>query len=104
LTGSYMPATKPNEVVFSFGESRVRIRAFSHRNGSLVQLSQYDIPDNDDARMHVHANCRGGWVYFLTCLKTFLEHGIDARDSTRETGASFSTYFDPATLDLAGVS
>jgi hypothetical protein len=50
--------------------------------------------------MHIYGNCRAAWVYFLTILKTLLEHGIDARDKTRETGASFTTYFNPASLGI----
>lgn len=95
VNGEYLEPAAANEVQFTFGESRVCVTASPYRDGSLVRLLQYDIPDNDEARMHVHANCRGGWVYFLTVLKILLEHGVDGRDKTRETGASFSTYFDP---------
>ena len=41
------------------------------------------------------SNCRAAWVYFLTALKTRIEHGIDVRDRSRTTGSSYSTYFDP---------
>ena len=80
---------------FSFGDSEVGVSARPHGDGCLLVLEQAGIPVDDVSRMHVHANCRGGWVYFLTVLKVLLEHGIDARDTTRETGSSFSTYFDP---------
>jgi hypothetical protein len=50
--------------------------------------------------MHIHANCRGAWVYFLTVLKILLEKGVDGRDMSRETGASFSTYFNPASVGV----
>ncbi|MCW8873339.1 MAG: hypothetical protein OQK01_12060 [Xanthomonadales bacterium] len=39
-------------------------------------------------------------LLFLTVLKARLEHGIDARDKSRETGSSFSTYFNPESLQL----
>jgi uncharacterized protein YndB with AHSA1/START domain len=100
LAGTYLPSEHADEVRLSFGESKVSVRALPYRNGSLVRLRQYGIPDTENARLHVHANCRGGWVYFLTVLKTFLEHGVDARDTTRETGASFSTYFSPSELGV----
>ena len=27
----------------------------------------------------MHMGCRAGWVFFLTNLKAYLEHGIDLR-------------------------
>jgi uncharacterized protein YndB with AHSA1/START domain len=100
LSGEYLRAESDNEVRFSFGDSKVSVMALPYQSGSLLRLRQYEIPDTEDARMHVHVNCRAAWVYFLTVLKTRLEHGIDARDKSRETGSSFSTYFNPESLQL----
>lgn len=100
LSGRFLEVND-DSVRFSFGDGEVRVSARTHGEGCLVILEQSGIPDDETSRMHVHANCRGGWVYFLTLLKVLLEHGIDARDTTRATGASFSTYFDPAALPPA---
>jgi uncharacterized protein YndB with AHSA1/START domain len=100
LSGEYLPVQAENEVRFTFGDSRIAVRAVPHGNGSLLRLRQYDIPDTEAARMHVYANCRAAWVYFMTVLKALVEHGIDARDTTRATGASFSTHFDPSDLGI----
>ena len=100
VEGEFLTPEESDEVRFSFGVSNVSVCARPWNNGTLLRLRQYDIPDTEEARMHVHANCRGGWVYFLTVLKTLLEKGIDGRDTTRETGASFSTYFDPTDIGL----
>ena len=89
-----------NEGRFTFGDSKVSVMALPYRSGSLLRLRQFDIPDTEEARMHIYGNCRAACVYFLTVLKSLLEHGIDGRDKTRETGASFSTYFDPSSLGL----
>jgi uncharacterized protein YndB with AHSA1/START domain len=98
ITGKYLSVVAGSEAVFTFGESKVRIRVSPYLKGTLLELHQFDIPDTPEDRMHVHANCRGAWVYFLTVLKTLFEHGVDGRDKTRATGASFSTYFDPNSL------
>lgn len=98
LEGAYLAPENSDEVRFSFGESIVSVHALPYQDGALVRLRQYEIPDNEQARMHIHTNCRGGWVYFLTILKTLLECGVDGRDVTRETGASFSTHFSPREL------
>ena len=100
IAGEYLPPKAENEVQFTFGESKVSIMARPYKTGSLLRLRQYDIPDTEEARMHIYGNCRAAWVYFLTVLKTRLEHGIDARDKTRATGASFSTYFNPTSLGI----
>lgn len=100
LSGEYLRAESESEVRFTFGDSRVAVMALPYQSGCLLRLRQYDIPDTEQARMHVHVNCRAAWVYFLTVLKARLEHGIDARDKSRETGSSFSTYFNPESLQL----
>jgi uncharacterized protein YndB with AHSA1/START domain len=96
VRGEFLDVQPGCELSFSFGESKVRIRVQAQKAGTLLELCQYDMEDTEQNRMHLHTNCRSAWVYFLTVLKTLLEHGIDGRDRSRATGASFSTYFDPA--------
>lgn len=98
LEGEYLDPGGPDEVRFTFGASKISVRSVPYRGGTLLVLRQYEIPDDEPSRMHVHANCRGGWVYFMTILKILQETGVDGRDKTRETGASFSTYFDPGAV------
>ena len=102
ISGVYLSVQDDGSVSFTFGESKVRIRVHPVGGSTLLELTQYDIPDTPEARMHVHTNCRAAWVYFLTNLRFVLERGIDGRDTTRETGASFSTYFDPEPADHNG--
>lgn len=100
VRGQYLENATEDEVRFTFGDSKVCVTSKPYRKGTLLRLRQFDIPDNEDARMHIHVNCRAAWVYFLSVLKTLLEQGIDGRDMTRETGASFSTFFDPAAVGV----
>lgn len=100
VRGEYLENATDDEVRFTFGDSKICVTSKPYRKGTLLRLRQFDIPENDHARMHIHVNCRGAWVYFLSVLKTVLEQGIDGRDMTRETGASFSTYFDPAAVGI----
>ncbi|MCA9756467.1 MAG: SRPBCC domain-containing protein [Candidatus Eisenbacteria bacterium] len=96
VEGAYLAVEPGREVSFTFVESNVRLQARPRdEGGCLLELCQYGIPDTPEARMHIHANCRAAWVYFLTALKTRIEHGIDVRDRSRTTGSSYSTYFDP---------
>jgi uncharacterized protein YndB with AHSA1/START domain len=96
VTGEFLKVMPDREVGFTFGESKVRVRIHPQETGTILELCQYDMEDTEQNRMHLHTNCRAAWVYFLTILKTLLEHGFDGRDKSRATGASFSTYFDPA--------
>jgi len=100
VMGRYLEPQADNEVRFTFGESKICISVKPYQDGSLLRLKQYDIPETEEARMYIHANCRGAWVYFLTVLKTLLEKGVDGRDKTRGTGASFSTYFDSGSVGV----
>ena len=100
LNGKYLSTDPDHEVRFTFGEATVAVNTIAYQGGCLLRLRQFDIPDTEEAHMHFHNNCRAAWVYFLTILKVLLEHGIDGRDKTRETGASFATHFDPASLGV----
>jgi uncharacterized protein YndB with AHSA1/START domain len=100
VRGEFLDVLPARELSFTFGESKVRIRVLAQKAGSLLELCQYEMEDTEHNRMHLHSNCRSAWVYFLTVLKILLEHGIDGRDKSRETGASFSSYFDPEKIGL----
>jgi uncharacterized protein YndB with AHSA1/START domain len=100
VAGEYLAADPGAEVGFTFGEAKVRVLFHPHLGGTLLELHQYDMEDTPENRMHLHTNCRAAWVYFLTVLKTLMEHGVDGRDTTRATGGAFSTYFDPRDVGL----
>ena len=99
-SGEFLEVEAGRAVGFTFGEARVRVALHPQEQGTLVMLTQYDMPDDEVRRMHLHTNCRAAWVYFLTVLKTLLEQGVDGRDRTRATGSSLSTYFDPGAAGL----
>lgn len=100
LRGEFLEPEHDDEIRFTFGESKVSVRAVPWDGGTLQQLRQFEIPVDEKSRLHVHANCRGGWAYFMTLLKGLLETGVSFRDDSRATGSSFSTYFDPSRLGL----
>jgi uncharacterized protein YndB with AHSA1/START domain len=100
VEGTFLAVEPEKEVDFTFNEAKVRVRLHPRDGGTLLELHQYGMEDTPDKRMHLHANCRGGWVYFLTVLKTLMEHGVDGRDRSRAMGGAFSTYFDPRDVGL----
>lgn len=100
LIGEYLVPESGNGVCFSFGESIVTVDTGDYAGKTILRLRQSNIPDSEAARLHIYTNCRAAWVHFLTCLKSVVENGYDCRDLSRETGAIFSTYFDPEALNI----
>lgn len=45
---------------------------------TMVQVAESGWPDNSDGLKASYKNCEG-WQHMITCLKGFLQHGIDLR-------------------------
>jgi len=72
---------RPNLLVFPFGsaDEQVEVKISKEKGGSLVELHQYGMRTTPKYRVSMHLGCQTGWVFFLTNLKCWLEHGIDLR-------------------------
>ena len=75
-------ACEPNRrVSYTFGGNMRIDIGFLERDGAVeVAIHQTGCATQDPERAWQHLNCRSCWVYFLTNLKSVLEHGIDLRD------------------------
>lgn len=49
----------------------------------VVELTQSNIPLDEDSRMSLYAGCSRGWTFYLTNLKSILEGGIDLRNRNK---------------------
>jgi len=47
---------------------------------TIVELKQYNIPENEKSKVSYHLGCMQGWTFYLTNLKSHLEGGIDLRN------------------------
>jgi uncharacterized protein YndB with AHSA1/START domain len=47
--------------------------------GTQLVLTQENMPTDSEAMAAWHLSCYAGWTYFLTNLKSVLEHGVDLR-------------------------
>jgi uncharacterized protein YndB with AHSA1/START domain len=67
--------------VFPFGNNseRVEVRIKKDGKGSMCELRQLNMKTTDDMKWMMHRGCIQGWTFFLTNLKSYLEHGIDLR-------------------------
>ncbi|MHC4954131.1 MAG: SRPBCC family protein [Planctomycetota bacterium] len=81
LEGEVLACEPSRSVAYTFGpDMRVDI-AFQELDGAVeVALHQSGCATEDPKRAWQHLNCRSCWVYFMTNLKSVLEHGIDLRD------------------------
>ncbi len=95
IKGEILDARLSRKFSFSFGDSIVDI-VFTKSDGrTLVHLRQRNIPVDEDSKVHIHLNCRGAWIHFLTVLKSVIEFNTDCRDQVTLTGGSLATGFFP---------
>jgi uncharacterized protein YndB with AHSA1/START domain len=72
----------PNEMIrFSFGKAGdVTVRLLEHEDLILAELTQENIPLDDDSKTRFHVGCSNGWTFYLANLKSILEGGKDLRN------------------------
>jgi len=81
LKGGFLACERDRRVAFTFGEHmEVEVTFRTVGDSVEVRLHQTGCMPEDPARAWQHLNCRSCWVYFLTNLKSVLEHGTDLRD------------------------
>ena len=62
-----------NEMIqFKWGDNHVTIQFDGDDNHTIVTTTEKDIEENDVARL---LGQKEGWVYMLSCLKSYLEYG-----------------------------
>ena len=81
LDASIIQVRKPSRFVFPFGGKTVEVAVSfkTVRGGTVVELHQYGMPTTARAKAMFHTGCKEGWAFFLTNLKSYLEHRIDLR-------------------------
>ena len=79
-TGKILSYKKPGKFSFTFAGSKCDLKLKKDKDGSMVVLHQYNIPQTDSSKVNVHLSCSCGWTFYLTNLKTVLEYGIDLRE------------------------
>ena len=62
--------------MFTFDDSKVSVKLEEKHNVTIVTLTQFEIPEDDESKFRIHFGCSNGWTFWLTNLKAYLEHGI----------------------------
>ncbi|GJM43273.1 MAG: hypothetical protein DHS20C21_01150 [Gemmatimonadota bacterium] len=95
VEGTFTNVVENECVAFTFGRMSVAVTFAPFEGQTEVHLVQTNIGDDPDGLVMGHLNCRSCWVFFLTNLKSVLEHGHDLRDSQSDRVASMEVGFVP---------
>jgi hypothetical protein len=68
-------------VQFTFaGECLVDIKLSMQNDNVIVELTQKNIPTDDNSKQGIRLGCDSGWSFFLVNLKSVYEGGLDLRN------------------------
>ena len=86
LEARIIEIVKNRKFVIPFGSKgeRLEVKIKKHGSGSICELRQYNMKTGPKDRVNMHMGCKTGWVFFLTNLKSYLEHGIDLRSHDKK--------------------
>lgn len=70
-----------DSVEFTFaGDCKVQVRLSSKGDQTLVELTQTEIPLDNNSKENIRLGCAFGWAFYLINLKSVLEGGLDLRN------------------------
>ena len=56
----------------------------------MVELTQNNIPIEEDPNKNLYVGCGEGWLFYMTNLKSILEGGIDLRNKDKSLKGVFN--------------
>ena len=74
--GTVIEANGKDYIKISFAKSTVTIKFEHKNNATLIILTQFEIPDDEENKMNIFYGCSNGWTFWLANLKAFVEHEI----------------------------
>ena len=79
--GKITEANGNDHFQFTFaGDCPVDIKLTQRKDEVIVELTQSNIPTDDDSKINIRLGCHTGWSFFLANLKSVYEGGIDLRN------------------------
>lgn len=80
--GRIKDANGKDHIQFTFaGDCIVDIKLSEKENNYvLVELSQKEIPTDEDSKKEIRLGCQAGWEFYLVNLKSVCEGGLDLRN------------------------
>ena len=88
--GQVLEANGTDQIKFTFAKECIVTVEISSRNGiSLVELTQENIPLENDPSKNLFVQCQLGWTFYMTNLKSLIEGGVDLRNKKLEVSSNF---------------
>ncbi|ATP56195.1 hypothetical protein CPT03_06800 [Pedobacter ginsengisoli] len=79
-TGKITEANGSDFIQFTFeGECLVDVKLSVQKDYVLVELTQKNIPTDENSMRNIRLGCHNGWSFYLVNLKSIYEGGIDLR-------------------------
>lgn len=80
-TGKIIEANNKDNIQFTFaGNCLVDMRLKEVENYVFVNITQSNIPTDDDSKLNIRLGCDSGWLFYLLNLKSVYEGGLDLRN------------------------
>jgi len=75
--GQVLEANGVDLISFTFGSGGiVTIKLKENSDSTEIELTQKDIPTDENSKMDIFVGCITGWTFWLTNLKAYLEYDI----------------------------
>jgi len=88
--GEILEANGTDSLKFTFSGNSVVSINLSSRNGvSIVELTQENIPLEDEPEKNLYIQCQKGWIFYLANLKSVIEGGVDLRNKSLIVSSNF---------------
>lgn len=80
-SGKITEANGKDFLQFTFaGECLVDIKLTEKNEFVMVELTQKNIPADDESKQNIRLGCDSGWSFYLVNLKSVYEGGLDLRN------------------------
>lgn len=83
-SGVVIAANGKDFLEFTFIGMNVSVKMLVEGDETLVELTQYNIGEDDKSKSSFHVGCMQGWTFYLANLKSLLEGGIDLRNKNEK--------------------
>jgi hypothetical protein len=83
--GNVVYANGENLIQFTFaGECLVEVKLTEANHCIVVELTQKNIPTDNNSKQNIRLGCDSGWSFYLVNLKSVYEGGLDLRNKNSE--------------------
>lgn len=66
------------------GNCLVSVKIYTAEGETIVEITQENIPINDNPETNLLVGCGEGWTFYLANLKSYLQGGIDLRNKNEK--------------------